>query len=161
VPLVVVGPGVAKGQVVNAIVENVDLCPTFTELAGASSPTSPDGHSLVPLLRGTAGAAAADWRHAALVEHHRPFPDPSDPDAPMLHAANPTSYAALRTESALYVEYEDGETGYYDLARDPDELANVAASLPAARRQRLHEILQATKECRGAEACWSAQRMVP
>lgn len=158
VPLVVVGPGVQPGQTVDAIVENVDLCPTFTELAGASSPTSPDGRSLVPLLRtGTAGG----WRHVALVEHHRPFPDPSDPDAPMLHAANPTSYAALRTEGALYVEYEDGETGYYDLSRDPDELRNVATSLPAARRQRLHDVLRANKECRGAQACWDAQRLAP
>lgn len=158
VPLVVVGPGVAKGQVVSAIVENVDLCPTFTELAGASAPTSPDGRSLVPLLR---GSPATEWRHSALVEHHRPFPDPSDPDAPMRHAANPTTYAALRTETALYVEYESGETGYYDLAKDPDELVNAASSLPAAKRQRLHDALRASKECRGAEACWNAQRMAP
>jgi arylsulfatase A-like enzyme len=158
VPLVVVGPGVAKGQVVSAIVENVDLCPTFTELAGASAPTSPDGRSLVPLLR---GSPATEWRRSALVEHHRPFPNPSDPDAPMLHAANPTSYAALRTETALYVEYESGEIGYYDLARDPDELANVASNLPAAKRQRLHDALRASKQCRGAEACWNAQRMAP
>ncbi len=52
VPLIVVGPGVPKGQAVSAIAENVDLCPTFTELGGASSPTSPDGQILVPLLRG-------------------------------------------------------------------------------------------------------------
>lgn len=158
VPLVVVGPGVQAGQAVDAIAENVDLCPTFTELAGASSPTTPDGRSLVPLLRG--GGTTGGWRQTALVEHHRPFPDPSDPDAPMLHAANPTSYAALRTGHALYVEYEDGETGFYDLGRDPDELRNVAA-LPAARRQRLHDVLRANQECRGARACWDAQRMTP
>lgn len=161
VPLVVVGPGVAQGRVVNEIAENVDLCPTFTELAAAGPPTSPDGRSLVPLLRGRTLPPTVEWRHTALVEHHRPFPDPSDPDAPMVHAANPTSYAALRTENALYVEYEDGETSYYDLARDPDELANVAPGLAAAKRQRLHDALRASKECRGAVACWNAQRMVP
>jgi N-acetylglucosamine-6-sulfatase len=158
VPLIVVGPGVQAGHTVDAIVENVDLCPTFTELAGASSPTAPDGRSLVPLLR---GGTAASWRQMALIEHHRPFPDPSDPDAPMLHAANPTSYAAVRSEHALYVEYEDGEIGFYDLSRDPEELKNVAASLPPDRRRRLHDVLRANKECRGAQACWEAQRLAP
>ncbi len=158
VPLIVVGPGVPKGQVVSAIAENVDLCPTFTELGGASSPTSPDGRSLVPLLRGN---PVADWRHMALIEHHRPFPDPSDSDAPLPHAANPTSYAALRTDSALYVEYEDGELGFYDLSRDPEALTNVAPGLPAAIRERWHDVLRANKECRGAQACWDAQRLTP
>jgi arylsulfatase A-like enzyme len=49
VPLVV-GPGVAK-QAVMQITQNVALCPTFTDLAGQTGPTQPDGHSLVPLLR--------------------------------------------------------------------------------------------------------------
>ena len=156
VPLVVVGPGVPKGHVVDAIVENIDLCPTFTDLGGISSPTSPDGHSLVPLFH---GSPAEDWRRAALIEHHRPSRFRSDPDAPIAHSANPTTYEALRTENALYVEYEGGEVGYYDLSRDPDELKNVAPSLSAARRQRLHEMLRANKECKGAEACWNAQHL--
>ena len=77
----------------------------------------------------------------------------------MAHAANPTSYEALRIENALYVEYDDDEIGYYDLSQDPDELKNIAPSLPAARRQRLHDVLRANKECKGAEACWNAQRL--
>jgi len=153
-----VGPGVAKGHVVNEIVENVDLCSTFTDLCGASSPTSSDGRSLVPLLRGN---TVADWRHVALIEHRRPSKDPSDPDAPMRYGANPTSYEALRTENGMYVEYEDGEIGYYDLLRDPEELKNVAPGLPAEKRQRLHDVLRANKECKGAESCWNAQRMEP
>ena len=158
VPLVIVGPGVAKGRVVNEIVENVDLYATFTELGRASSPASTDGHSIVPLLRGD---AVADWRNVALIEHHRNRPYPNDPDAQVELAANPTSYAALRTENALYVEYEDGETGYYDLGNDPEELRNVAASLPAAQRRRLHDALRANKECQGAQACWNAQHLTP
>jgi len=158
VPLIVAGPGVAKDQVVSAIVENVDLCPTFTELGGVSSPTSPDGRSVVSLLQ---GGAPPEWRHMALIEHHRPFPDPSDSDSPMPHASNPTSYAAVRTESALYVEYEDGEIGFYDLLSDPDTLTNVAARLSADARARWHTILRSNKECRGARACWDAQRLTP
>jgi arylsulfatase A-like enzyme len=159
VPLVVVGPGVPKGRAVTAIAMNVDLFPTFTELGTASrSPASHDGHSLVPLVH---GQAVADWRRSALIEHLRSFPGSDDPDNQRPHAANPTSYAALRTGDALYVEYEGGEIGYYDLKQDPDELTNVAASLPVAKRERLRDILRANKECRGAQACWDAQRLEP
>ena len=155
VPLVIVGPGVARGRVVEEIVENVDLAPTFTELAGAGAPLSPDGRSLVPLFQ----SGAPEWRRMALIEHRRPFPDATDPDAPMLHAENPTSYEALRTAKAMYVEYETGEVGYYELGTDPEELRNVAATLPEAARQRWHDVLLANRECRGTEACWSAQRL--
>ncbi|HWN90704.1 MAG TPA: sulfatase, partial [Verrucomicrobiae bacterium] len=132
--------------------------PVHAELTEASSRTSPDGHSVVSLLQ---GGAAGEWRNMALIEHHRPFPDPTDSDAPMLHASNPTSYAAVRTERALYVEYEDGEIGYYDLLSDPEALTNVASRLPAAARERWHDILRANKECRGERACWDAQRLTP
>jgi N-acetylglucosamine-6-sulfatase len=159
VPLIVVGPGVARGKTVTAFAENVDLCSTFTELAQSSgAPTQPDGHSLVSLLR---GGSSADWRRVVLVEHHRPGPDATDPDAPMPNAANPTSYAAIRTEGALYVEYETGEVEYHDLARDPDEIRNTASSLPPDRRKRLHEILRANVDCKGVDSCWAAQRMAP
>jgi N-acetylglucosamine-6-sulfatase len=159
VPLVVVGPGVPKRHVVSAIAMNVDLFPTFTELGAAShGPASPDGRSLVPLLH---GAAVTDWRRGALIEHLRSLPGSSDPDNQRPHAANPTTYAALRTDEALYVEYEGGEIGYYDLKQDPEELANVAANLPPAKLLRLRDILRANKECRGAQACWDAQRLVP
>ena len=77
VPLVIVGPGVAKGVVINAITENVDLGPTFAELGGGSGAMSPDGHSLVPLFH---GSAPPDWRHMALIEHKKPGPAITDPD---------------------------------------------------------------------------------
>ena len=54
VPLVVTGPGIPSGITVEGIVENVDLCPTFAELAGAAAPAAIDGRSLVPLLHAVA-----------------------------------------------------------------------------------------------------------
>ncbi len=158
VPLVAVGPGVAKGHVANEIVGNVDLCATFTELAETPTPGSSDGHSLVALLR---GGPAAEWRGAALIEHHHPGQDASDPDAPVPHGGNPPTYAALRLEGAMYVEYQGDETGYYDLGRDPDELHNVAKKLPEAKRRQLHDMLRANQSCKGAESCWAAGRIVP
>jgi N-acetylglucosamine-6-sulfatase len=158
VPLVVAGPGVAKGQVVEAIAENVDLCATFAELGGASDRLSPDGRSLVPLLRGDHVAA---WRDVALIEHHHPLPNASDPDAPIPHGGNPPTYTALRSANAMYVEYEGGEVGYYDTTRDPHELRNIAPNLPIPKRKQWHDTLQANKDCHGADACWAAQHLAP
>ena len=156
VPLVIVGPGIAKGKVVEEIVENVDLAPTFAELGGASSHIEPDGHSLVALFGGGGGG---DWRDAALVEHRHPIPNATDPDAPVPHGGNPPTYEALRMNGAMYVEYEGGEVGYYDLKRDPEELNNVAKDLPAAKRSQLHNALAANKACKGTESCWAAQKI--
>jgi N-acetylglucosamine-6-sulfatase len=40
VPLIITGPSVPAGTSVEEIVENVDLCPTFTELGGMMNATS-------------------------------------------------------------------------------------------------------------------------
>jgi arylsulfatase A-like enzyme len=51
-PLVVAGPGVAEGVVVDSMVELVDLLPTCLELAGTEARHTHFGRSLVPLLAG-------------------------------------------------------------------------------------------------------------
>ncbi len=105
VPLVVVGPGVLH-QTVNQIAQTVDLAPTFTDIGGNASPTEPDGHSLVPLLR---GQTPPGWRQVALIEHHGPPDDPADPDIEIHEKtsgdAKPPDYEALRSAKYLYVEY--------------------------------------------------------
>ena len=164
VPLIIVGPGVAADRTVSEITENIDLCPTITDLAGAGPPTSPDGHSLVALLGdGNAADSSQVWRRAALIEHHHPGPEKSDPDLPEPKSGNPPSYEALRTLDSLYVEYSDtkDEVGLYDLKSDPHELHNIAGQQPAAVLQRWHEALRANAECKGAQSCWQAQSRIP
>jgi N-acetylglucosamine-6-sulfatase len=68
VPLLVRGPGIAAGRVIDQLAGNVDLAPTFAELAGVQPPDFVDGRSLVPLLHGDT-TAAASWRGAFLIEH--------------------------------------------------------------------------------------------
>jgi len=110
VPLIVAGPGVLH-QTVNQIAQTVDLAPTFTELGGHAAPTEPDGHSLVPLLK---GKVPPSWRQMALVEHHGPPDDPADPDVEKHEKrsgdANPPNYEALRSATSLYVEYANVAT---------------------------------------------------
>jgi arylsulfatase A-like enzyme len=155
VPLVVSGPGVRHGQKVAKVAMNVDLAPTFETLGGVTPAQDVEGHSLVPLLRGT---SSAGWRTAALVEHHGPDTDPTDPDLPAKNSGNPPSYEALRTATHTYVEYADGSREYYNRSADPSELHNVAGSLSASARASLHTQLSRMSTCRGAAACWSAAR---
>jgi hypothetical protein len=109
------------------------------------------------LLRGT---AAADWRTAALVEHHGPVANRTDePDRAPPFTGNPPTYEAMRTATTLYVEYADGEREYYDLATDPDELTNLATQLPAHLTAELHAELAAMAACQGGAACWNAQKV--
>lgn len=152
VPLIVTGPGVPAGLTVDEIVENIDLCPTFTELAGAVAPANVDGHSLVPLLHGQ----VTEWRSAALIEHHG-SQEPSDPDAPDRYSGDPPTYEAIRTRTSLYIEYATGEKEYHNLITDMHELRNTFPSLPAEEKKLLHAVLDAIKNCHDAKTCWAAE----
>ena len=158
VPLVVVGPGIAPGRTISQLAENIDLCPTFEQMGGATVPSSVDGTSLVPLLFGRATGA---WRKAVLVEHHGPDFNVADPDFPPPASGNPPSYEAMRLHDAVYVEYADGEREYYDTATDPAELRNLAGTLPPAVLARLHAELAALERCHGGAACAAAERLEP
>jgi arylsulfatase A-like enzyme len=150
VPLVVTGPGVPAGRVVEEIADNIDLNPTFAEIAGVAAAPNVDGRSLVPLLR---GGSVAQWRKAALVEHHGKVKDQADPDFPGMRSGNPSTYEAIRGQTWVFVEYLDGEREYYDRAADPDELHNIYASLPADQKASLHAMVSALQNCRGTESC--------
>ena len=168
VPLIVAGPGVPGGTIVSQVAQNVDLYPTFVELAGAKPDRPIDGHSLVGLLHPT--TTHSRWRTVALVEHHGLNNDPGDPDfEDGKHGGNPTTYEAIRISSrhlpgfrapveAVYVEYADAahEIEYYDIRRDPFERDNIAKSLTAAQRTELHKILARLETCHNAAGCWSA-----
>jgi len=155
VPLIVTGPGIPAGRTVNRLTENIDLAPTFTALANTQAPTGSEGLSLTPLLSGQK-ISGLQWRSEALIEHHGRDTSPADPDRPPEGSGNPTSYEAIRTPSAVYVEYTDGESEYYNLKRDPFELDNTATALTPDRRSRLHAKLLALKNCHNFSSCRKA-----
>jgi N-acetylglucosamine-6-sulfatase len=153
VPLIVTGPGVAPGRVVEEIADNIDLNPTFAEIGGAATAPNVDGRSLLPLMHGQSVAA---WRKAALIEHHGPVRSVIDPDFPGLRSGNPTTYEAIRGSSWVYVEYADGEKEYHDHATDPFELHNTYAELSADRKASLHATVTALQNCHDAQSCSAA-----
>jgi arylsulfatase A-like enzyme len=155
VPLIVAGPRVPAGVTSDALVANVDLCPTIEDLGRGARTALVDGRSLVPLLR---GQAPADWRKAVLVEHRRPKgAEQIGPDRESL-TWNPPSYHAMRLDDALYVEYGNGQRAYYDLTKDPYELRNLASQLTPTQRSGLHRSLAAMRGCRGTDSCRAAER---
>ena len=117
VPLVIAGPGVPAGVVVDAPVQNVDLLPTLCELADLPLPAGLSGRSLVALMRSPRAAAPGEgFAVTKLVVSLR--------SEDGLKLIEPTEEGrALGIESELY-----------DLRTDPFERTNLAAERPAAVR---------------------------
>ena len=68
---------------------NIDLAPTFEEMAGANVPSTVDGHSLLGLLRDDPGAAHG-WRNRIMVEHRYAPRQLAGPDTQSKRSGNPT-----------------------------------------------------------------------
>jgi arylsulfatase A-like enzyme len=112
-PFIVYAPGRYTPRTDASLVANIDLAPTFADLAGAEIPASVNGVSIVPLLEKT----ASTWRDAILIEHW--------PTEEGVGSIIPEFYS-VRTHTWKYTEYETGECELYDLVEDPYELDNLA-----------------------------------
>ncbi|MFA7322722.1 MAG: sulfatase [Candidatus Nanopelagicales bacterium] len=142
VPAIFIGPGIAKGAVIDETTSMVDLGPTIAELLGASTPEWVDGRSLLPLL---SGQADVPWRTATLTESLART-TPGDPDYTPFE---PPPFHALRSRQWLYVEYRSGEVELYNLKNDPFEMNNVVSSTNPTIIGQLHAQLDAMVHCTG------------
>ena len=108
IPLLLRGPGIEAGRVVEDVVRSIDVYPTLADLAGLEPPEVVQGRSLLPLLRGdvlppvSAFASFEERAHAVRVGHRK------------------------------LQRSEGGELVLYDLAIDPRETANHLAETPEA-----------------------------
>lgn len=119
VPYIVSYPTLVKQPSTDThFVLNIDLAPTFAQLAGASTPGKVNGVSILPLLTNP----SAPWRDAFLIEHFQELASSDEG----LTTAIPT-YHAIRTEEWKYVEYDTGERELYNLKSDPYEIHNLAS----------------------------------
>jgi arylsulfatase A-like enzyme len=134
VPMLVRGPGIARGAVVDAFTEHVDVLPTIAELLDAPVPLQCDGRALTPWLR---GATPDDWR----AETHFEF-DFRDPDSPLIEqlfglTLEECALAVLRDDHGKYVQFSGHQALppiFFDLDADPAQLRNVAADPAYAPR---------------------------
>jgi N-acetylglucosamine-6-sulfatase len=122
-PLLVRYPRLIKGGTIrDEFALNIDLSPTLLELAGLSPPTTVEGRSLVPLLKGL----DSDWRRSFLIEYY------SDKVFPWIQKMG---YKAIRTGRWKYIHYVEleGMDELYDLKADPYEMRNIINRRDAAR----------------------------
>lgn len=147
VPLLVRGPGVTRGAVVESLVENVDLLPTVLESFGhdpvALLGELLDGRSLWPLLSGANAneQEAADERVAFGALPCTPPPAGELPDVERL--------CAWQGRFKLVVQQREGgeQEQLFDVNADPHEQHDVAADHPQvvrALRRRLDDWLART-----------------
>jgi arylsulfatase A-like enzyme len=170
VPLQIsLGPSAETPRRTAAPAASIDIAPTLLELAEAepcidSGECRPlDGLSLAPLLDGRGSGADPDWRNRpraielALDENNEPYDRVCE-------------YYGIRSGRWAWVEHvsaarpgepcrPSGETELYDLSRDPQQLENLAGSLPAIE-EKLRALARALRDCEGAECTGRADQLI-
>ncbi len=112
VPLLARGPGIRAGNTPAQFVANIDLAPTFLDLAGLPIPASMQGRSLVPLLR---SESPADWRTSI---YYRYYHDPGH--------HNTAAHLGVRTATHKLIYYWKKDAyEMFDLTKDPAEQHNL------------------------------------
>jgi uncharacterized sulfatase len=112
-PLIIAGPGAARGKASPRVVEFLDIYPTLADLCGLKgAPGNLAGRSLRPLLRNP----RARWAARALTQTRRGG------------EGQPFMGYSVRDERWRYTEWDEGRRGLelYDEINDPKELRNLA-----------------------------------
>jgi N-acetylglucosamine-6-sulfatase len=150
VPMVMRGPGVPDGERLDDLVVNVDLAPTFADVAGIEAPEFVDGRSFLPLLQNP----ERPWRESFLIERRKleeqlvkqsEFNGFTPEELEQVAVFN-----GIHTRDLVYVEYGSGERELYDLAQDPHQLANLAEEADPVLVSALSARLLELAECAGA-----------
>jgi len=113
VPMLVWAPGMVKAHsVLPQMILNIDLAPTFLDIAGISEPSQMQGRSFLPLLKG----AKIGWRDKIFYEYYweQAFPQ------------TPTTFA-VRTDKYKYISYNGiwDINELFDIENDPYEMNNL------------------------------------
>jgi arylsulfatase A-like enzyme len=115
VPMLMYAPGLLpRGATNSARVRNLDLAPTFLDVAQVARPAMMEGESIMPLAQGK--IRASDWKPDFIYEYYWEWNFPH----------TPTTFAIVR-DRVKYIQYHgiwDTEE-LYDLARDPEEMHNL------------------------------------
>ncbi|KAB7507689.1 Extracellular sulfatase Sulf-1 [Armadillidium nasatum] len=171
VPLLVRGPGISEGAEISDVVTNIDLAPTFLELAGLEAPQNMDGVSFKSYLLNSANPTVNISERTLLIEHsgegsENPTQDCEylgtgmiycvpDLDCKCQDAFNNT-YNCVRTlgmeRNEIYCIWNDYDNfeEYYDLNTDPYQITNSAGDLTDNERSTLQQKLASLIGCSGS-----------
>jgi len=138
VMLIMRGPGgFLGGRVHDALVSHLDVYPTLCELAGVEKPSNLAGVSLLPLVRGEAGAlreelvaemtwhAAYEPQRAVRTERYKYIRRFGERDTPVLANCDDSPSKDLLLRYG-WAERKVAFEQLYDLVFDPNEAANLA-----------------------------------
>jgi arylsulfatase len=120
IPLIMAGPGLPKGQLVEGLASNVDTAPTILHLAGLPPLPDAEGHSLIPLIQGN---VKSENKYVYAEE---------DVMAPL---------RSVRTERYKLIEnIWTGKIQLFDLQHDPGELQDISGHEPAVQADLLKHL---------------------
>ena len=128
VPLGFSAPGLLPaGARVPQTVELIDVLPTLLDLLGIAKPAEQHGRSLVPYLErpGAGGAGKPAFSEYGSTKIRTAI------QGNWKLVSNPDGYSPVCIPDAPPGHYPIGREELYDLARDPGETVNLAASQPA------------------------------
>ena len=134
IPLIMAGPNVPQGRVVEALASNLDSAPTLLDLAGLPPLPGAQGQSLVPLLRGEVPTV----NRYLFAEEDTAIP----------------SRSVRTTRFKLILNLWTNQKQLFDLMHDPQELQDVAPQNPGVRQDleaRLAEWMRQNQPSRPAQ----------
>lgn len=102
VPLIAAGPGIAGGQISDALVELIDINPTICDLGGLSPQPNIDAESFSGVLTGDTKVHREEAVSAI------------------------RNFRLIRNHEYKLIQHENDRAELYDLKKDPDELHNIA-----------------------------------
>ncbi|OJD35646.1 arylsulfatase [Diplodia corticola] len=163
IPLAIRGPGIAKGQTIDAVTSHTDIAPTILELAGA--PKQLDG-KVIPLT--VEAAQDGVYEHAAIEYWGRALAEGIYLNPAGSRNIYNNTYKGLRLVgddySIYYSVWCTNEAEFYDVKTDPGQIHNLASD-PTAQSgyrlagrslaqviARLDALMMVLKSCKGV-AC--------
>ena len=166
VPFLVRGPGIEGGKKVTEIVQNIDLMPTWVDIADGyvTQGYKTDGKSILPLLHSKTDVQPPvnSFRSASLAEMYGGSSNMGNIYRGMkgfeknrfwnntyqaLRIINGSDWAA--NSNWLYVEWCTGEIEFYNVSNDPRQISNIANELSSETASMLSALVTQLGSCAG------------
>jgi arylsulfatase A-like enzyme len=157
-PMVIHAPGQATPRSTSEWVMNNDWAPTIADMAGVTPGSQVDGRSLLPLVRGDAGATG---RRTMLIELPPEYqPTRNNPPYYMIRSKDPAltldhsgSLVLVYAQTLDPVSAVQTDLEFYDLAVDPLQMSSLHGDRSSTRLTQMANLrarLEPLKTCAGS-----------